>query len=182
MFRIGQMAAYEISKSLSYDSVEIQTPLGLYNGQQLPNAPVVSTILRAGVPLWEGIVDVFDKADCSFVAAYRKHSGDDSFTINQEYVTCPDLNGRILILADPMLATGASLVEALKELYEFGTPIATYIVCAIASSVGIELVQREFPQIHIWTADIDEELTAKGYIVPGLGDAGDLSYGQKMQF
>jgi uracil phosphoribosyltransferase len=185
MFRIGQMIAFELSKELNNEQAEIQTPLGIYYGKKISSQPVVGTILRAGVPLFEGILDVFDKADCSFIAAYRKHAKDgveDTFTISQEYVTCPDLEGRTLIIADPMLATGASLVEALKELKTYGTPNKTHIICAIASQVGLELVQREFPEVHIWVADIDDELTAKGYIVPGLGDAGDLSFGPKMQF
>jgi uracil phosphoribosyltransferase len=185
MFRIGQLVAYELSKHLANDPAEIQTPMGIYSGKKINTQPVVGTILRAGVPLFEGILDVFDRADCSFIAAYRKHAKDgvdDSFTISQEYVTCPELEGRTLIVADPMLATGASLVEALKELKTYGNPSSTHVICAIASQLGLELVQREFPGIHIWVADIDDELTAKGYIVPGLGDAGDLSFGSKMQF
>jgi uracil phosphoribosyltransferase len=182
MFRIGQIAAIEISKHLPYTEVEITTPLGICNSKQLAMQPVITTILRAGVPMFEGILDFFDQADSGFVAAYRKHSSDDSFTINQEYVTCPDIEGRILIVADPMLATGASLVEAIKELKLFGTPKSIHVVCAIASQVGLEMIQRELGEINIYTADIDDELTAKGYIVPGLGDAGDLSYGKKMQF
>jgi uracil phosphoribosyltransferase len=182
MFRVGQIVAYELSKHLAHNTIQIETPMGLYDGKTIAQQPVVCTILRAGVPLFEGILDVFDKADCSFVAAYRKHAKDDSFTINQEYVTCPELEGRTLIVSDPMLATGASLVEALKELKTFGKPSSIHVVCAIASQLGIELLRREMPEVHVWVADIDDELTAKGYIVPGLGDAGDLSYGQKMQF
>ncbi len=183
MFRIGNIIAYEISKHLQVLPKDISTPLGIYNAQTLAKQPVVGTILRAGVPLFEGILDIFDKADCCFVAAYRKHAkDDDSFTINQEYVTCPELTDRVLILADPMLATGASLVEAIKELQSFGKPSEIHIACSIASAIGLELVQKELGDIHIWVADIDEELTGKGYIVPGLGDAGDLSYGSKMQF
>ncbi len=181
MERIGQVIAIEISKLLEYEAVEITTPLATYNGKQLRTQPVIGTILRAGIPLFDGILQVFDKADCAFVAAFRKHTGD-SFSISQEYVTCPELDNRVLILADPMLATGASLVEALRELRTYGKPSAIHVVCAISSKLGLELVTREFPEAHIWTADIDEELTAKGYIVPGLGDAGDLSYGSKMQF
>jgi uracil phosphoribosyltransferase len=181
MERIGQIIAIEISKKMSYDAVDITTPLATYNGAQLNAQPVVGTILRAGIPLFDGVLSIFDHADCAFVAAFRKHAGD-SFSISQEYVTCPELENRTLILADPMLATGASLVEALKELKTFGKPSAIHVACAISSQLGIELVAREFPEAHIWTADIDEELTAKGYIVPGLGDAGDLSYGSKMQF
>jgi uracil phosphoribosyltransferase len=182
MFRIGQLVAYELSKHLAHEATEVETPMGIYSGKKISAQPVVGTILRAGVPLFEGILDVFDKADCSFIAAYRKHAKDDSFTISQEYVTCPELEGRTLIIADPMLATGASLVEALKELKTYGEASSTHIICAIASQLGLELVHREFPNVHIWVADIDDELTAKGYIVPGLGDAGDLSYGSKMQF
>jgi uracil phosphoribosyltransferase len=183
MHRIGNVLAYELSKELVFTTKEISTPLGMFSGASLTMQPVVGTILRAGVPLFEGILDMFDKADCCFVAAYRKHAKhDDSFTINQEYVTCPELTGRTLILADPMLATGASLIEAIRELKEFGQPSSIHVVFAIASVVGLEMVQKALPDIHIWVADIDEELTAKGYIVPGLGDAGDLSYGTKMQF
>lgn len=182
MHRIGQLMGYEISKHLAHQKTEIYTPLGIYKAKTIATQPVLCTILRAGIPLFEGLLDVFDKADCSFVAAYRKHAKDDSFTINQEYVTCPELENRTLILADPMLATGASLVAALQELKTYGKPSSVHIVCAIASQLGVELVQREFPDVHIWLADIDNELTAKGYIVPGLGDAGDLSYGSKMQF
>jgi uracil phosphoribosyltransferase len=181
MQRIASVIAYELSKHLPMKISEITTPLATYSARQLQSQPVVGTILRAGVPMFDGILEVFDKADCCFVAAYRKHSADDTFTINQEYVTCPDLTGRDLILADPMLATGASLVQAVRELKTFGEPRSIHIVCAISNSVGLELVQRELGEIHIWTADVDEELTAKGYIVPGLGDAGDLSYGSKLQ-
>jgi uracil phosphoribosyltransferase len=182
LFRIGQIAAIELSKQLQTQKVEIATPLGLYKSKEIDVQPVLATILRAGVPLWEGVLDIFDKADCCFVAAYRKHAKNgESFTINQEYVTCPNLDGRDLIVADPMLATGASLVEAIRELKEYGSPRSIHVVCAIASQVGIEMLKRELPDVHIWTADIDEELTAKGYIVPGLGDAGDLAFGAKMQ-
>jgi uracil phosphoribosyltransferase len=181
MERIGQIIAMEISKKMSYTSHSVTTPLATYDGVQLKNQPIVGTILRAGIPLFDGILSIFDHADCAFVAAFRKHTGD-SFRISQEYVTCPELTDRVLILADPMLATGASLVSALQELKTYGIPSAIHVACAISSQLGIELVAREFPDAHIWTADIDEELTAKGYIVPGLGDAGDLSYGNKMQF
>lgn len=182
MERIGEIAAYEISKTLPYNEVDIATPLGTYNGKALAQEPVVVTILRAGIPLYQGILNYFDKADSGFVAAYRKHKPDESFEINQEYVTCPDLTDRTLIIADPMLATGASLIMALEELYEYGKPAQVHIVAAIACTEGIEAVKRRFPDFDIWAADIDDELTAKGYIVPGLGDAGDLSFGSKMQF
>jgi uracil phosphoribosyltransferase len=182
MERIGEVAAYEISKVLGYQPLEVITPLAIYNGIQLNRQPVVATILRAGVPLYQGILNYFDKADSAFIAAYRKHKPDESFEINQEYVTCPNLDGRTLIIADPMLATGASLVMALEELHDYGQPDEVHVVVAIACEEGIEAIQKKFPTFTIWAADIDEELTAKGYIVPGLGDAGDLSFGQKMQF
>lgn len=182
MERIGEVAAYEISKTMAFKDVEITTPLGIYNGKAFENEPVIVTILRAGVPLYQGMLNYFDKADSGFVAAYRKHKPDDSFEINQEYVVCPNLDGRTLIIADPMLATGASLIMALEELHDYGRPKEVHVVVAIACTEGIAAIRNKFPDFTIWAADIDEELTAKGYIVPGLGDAGDLSFGSKMQF
>ena len=182
MCRIGEIIAVEISKHLQTIDKEITTPLGFYNSKTLKQQPVITTILRAGVPMFDGILNIFDKANCGFVAAYRKHGIDDSFEINQEYVTCPEITDRDLIIADPMIATGASLVMALKELERYGKPKSIHIACAISSQLGLELVSRQYPDALIWTADIDDELTAKSYIVPGLGDAGDLSYGEKMQF
>jgi uracil phosphoribosyltransferase len=148
----------------------------------MAHQPVIATIFRAGFPLFQGMLSYMDKADCAFIAAYRKHNKDGSFNINQEYVTCPDLTGRTLIVADPMLATGASLIMALEELFEYGKPAAVHIAVAIASTEGVSALRQKFPDFHIWAADIDDELTAKGYIVPGLGDAGDLSFGSKLQF
>jgi len=182
MERIGEVAAYEVSKTMAFDSTEIETPLGMKASSKMNQHPVVTTILRAGVPLFQGVLNYFDKADCSFIAAYRKHTKGDEFKIEQQYVTCPELEGRILILADPMLATGASLITALDELRTYGKPLSTHIVVAVACTAGISAVRAKYPDIHFWIAGIDEELTAKGYIVPGLGDAGDLSYGAKMQF
>lgn len=182
MERIGEVAAYEISKTFSYEKKIIETPLGEKETTILNSQPVLTTILRAGVPLFQGILNYFDKADCSFIAAYRKHTTGDEFEINQQYVTCPELEGRMLILADPMLATGASLVTALDELRTYGKPSAIHIVVAVACTAGIDYVKNKYPELTFWIADIDEELTAKGYIVPGLGDAGDLAYGPKMQF
>lgn len=182
MERIGEVAAYEISKELVYHDTDIHTPLGTYNGRDLSSQPVIATILRAGVPLYQGMLNYFDKADSAFIAAYRKHKPDESFEINQEYVTCPNLEGRTLIIADPMLATGASLIMALDELHDYGRPSSVHVVVAIACTEGIDAIRKRYPEFVIWAADIDEELTAKGYIVPGLGDAGDLSFGAKMQF
>lgn len=181
MERIGEVAAYELSKQLPFAERVVQTPMGESTVMVLETQPVLATILRAGVPLHQGLLNYFDKGDCAFIAAYRKHHRDGSFEIEQHYITCPPLEGRVLIIADPMLATGASLVLALETLLGYGKPSQIHIVTAIACSVGIENVLRKFPEAEIWAGDIDDELTAKGYIVPGLGDAGDLAFGSKQQ-
>ena len=181
--RIGEIIAYEISKTFLWQEQEIQTLLGTHISKVLLNQPVLATILRAGLPLHNGLLNYFDKADNAFISAYRKHSRDGSFKIRLEYLSCPSIDNRILILCDPMLATGASLVAALRWLLNNGTPSEIHIVCAIAATEGLEYVAREFGEkIYIWCGDIDDELTAKGYIVPGLGDAGDLAFGPKSQF
>ncbi|KQT23950.1 uracil phosphoribosyltransferase [Chryseobacterium sp. Leaf405] len=181
MERIGEIAAFEISKSLEHKEIEIQTPLDAIKVKEIAVQPVITTILRAGVPLFEGILNYFDKADCGFVAAYRKHDANDYFSIKQDYLTCPNIDGRPLIVADPMLATGASLIEAIKDLLTNGTPTQLHVVAAIASRQGVETIEKAYPDAKIWVGAIDENLTAKGYITPGLGDAGDLSYGEKLQ-
>lgn len=179
--RIAEVAAYEISKTLDWEAYDAETPLGTAIGLKLKKQPVLANILRAGLPMHEGLLNYFDKADNAFISAYRKHHRDGSFEIKLEYVSCPDLEGRVLILADPMLATGSSLVKTIEELREEGEPSQIHIVCSIACTVGIENVLRQAPHVKIWCGDIDDELTAKGYIVPGLGDAGDLAYGTKTQ-
>lgn len=179
--RIGFIAGYEISKTLPHARQQVQTPLGMADCHVLGGQPVIATILRAGMPVHQGLLQCFDGADSAFVAAYRKHHADGSFEIYSHYTTCPDLDGRPLIIADPMLATGASLVLALDTLLENGTPSCIHIVVAIAATEGIERVRRKYPQATIWAGDVDDELTAKSYIVPGLGDAGDLAFGQKRQ-
>jgi len=179
--RIGSVAAYEISKKLPYVPVTVQTPMGMAIVNNLEAQPVVATIMRAGLPLYQGILNFFDKADSAFIGAYRKHRKDDSFEIDQTYVTSPELVGRPLIVADPMLATGSSLILALDALVAYDSPSEIHIVSVIACTVGIEAIQRKYPQCTLWIAAIDEELTAKGYIVPGLGDAGDLAFGSKRQ-
>ncbi|MCA6068983.1 uracil phosphoribosyltransferase [Chryseobacterium sp. RG1] len=181
MERIGEIAAFEISKGLEQKEVEIQTPLDTITVKEIAVQPVITTILRAGVPLFEGILNYFDKADCGFVAAYRKHDANDYFSIKQDYLTCPNIEGRPLIVGDPMLATGASLIEAIKDLLTNGNPSQLHIVAAIASRQGVETIEKAYPNAKIWVGAIDEELTSKGYITPGLGDAGDLSYGEKLQ-
>ncbi len=181
MERIGEIAAFEISKKLDYKEMEITTPLDKIKVKEIAVQPVITTILRAGVPLFQGVLNYFDKADCGFVAAYRKHDMNDYFSIKQDYLTCPNIEGRPLIVADPMLATGASLIEALKDLLTHGKPLQIHIVAAIASRQGVEAIRMAYPEAHIWIGAIDEELTSKGYITPGLGDAGDLSFGEKLQ-
>ncbi len=179
--RIGEVAAYEISKVLPFVEAEIQTPLGIAEHKMLKDQPVLATILRAGLPLHQGLLNYFDKADNAFISAYRKHNKDGSFEISLDYVSCPELEHRVVIISDPMLATGSSLVKTIHFLKEEGNPREIHIVAAIACTVGIEYVKREEPSVTIWCGDIDDELTAKGYIVPGLGDAGDLAFGTKVQ-
>ena len=180
--RIGEIAAYEISKLLPWKESEIQTPLGIHNSKVLVQQPVLATILRAGLPLHNGMLNYFDKADNAFISAYRKHHHDGTFEISLEYMSCPSLNDRVVIISDPMLATGSSLVKTINYMKEENSPASFHVVVAIACSVGIEFIHRECGKdITIWCGDIDDELTAKGYIVPGLGDAGDLAFGTKMQ-
>jgi uracil phosphoribosyltransferase len=179
--RIAEIAAFEISAKLEYESRDIQTPLGIATCKVLKEQPIVASILRAGLPMHNGLLNIFDKADCAFISAYRKHKLDGSFDIRLEYVSCPDLDNRVLIISDPMLATGSSLVKTLTALKDEGNAKEIHIVTAIACTVGIEYVKRAEPNVVIWCGEIDEELTAKGYIVPGLGDAGDLAFGPKAQ-
>jgi uracil phosphoribosyltransferase len=179
--RIGEVAAYEISKTLAWEEKEITTPLGIANCKVLQSQPVLATILRAGLGLHNGLLNFFDKGENAFISAYRKHKPDGTFEISIEYLSCPEIDGKVVIISDPMIATGASLVKAIQYLKAEGVIKEIHIVCAIACTVGIEFVLREQPKATIWCGDIDDEITAKGYIVPGLGDAGDLAFGQKMQ-
>jgi uracil phosphoribosyltransferase len=179
--RIGEVAAYEISKVLAFKEVDVETPLGTATSKLLEHQPVIATILRAGLPLHQGLLNYFDKADNAFISAYRKHHKDGTFEISLDYISCPEIEDRVLIISDPMLATGSSLVKTIQFLKAEGRPKEIHIVAAIACTVGIEYVKREDPAVTIWCGDIDDELTAKGYIVPGLGDAGDLAFGVKIQ-
>jgi len=180
--RIGEVAAYELSKTLQFKNVEVTTPLGVAPTQLLTEQPVLATILRAGLPLHQGMLNYFDKADNAFISAYRKHHPDGSFEISLEYLSCPNLNDRVLILCDPMLATGASLVETIQAIKKTYTPAQIHIVVTIASEKGIAHVEKELgADTPIWCAAIDPILNDKSYIVPGLGDAGDLAFGTKMQ-
>ncbi|MFM7054507.1 MAG: uracil phosphoribosyltransferase [Bacteroidota bacterium] len=178
--RIGEIAAYEISKTLPYHSKDFTTPLGVAPMDVPSEQPVVATILRAGLPLHQGVLNYFDHADNAFISAYRKHHKDGSFEISLEYVAAPSLDGRIVILTDPMLATGQSMVMTYKAMLERGVPAHTHVVSVIASSLGVEYVKKHLSSnITLWIGAVDEELTAQSYIVPGLGDAGDLAYGEK---
>jgi uracil phosphoribosyltransferase len=179
--RIAEVIGYEISKKMPWEEKEITTPLGTSNSKVLAEQPVLATILRAGLGMHTGLLNYFDKGDNAFISAYRKHNPDGSFDIHMEYMSCPEMDERIVIISDPMIATGSSLVKSIEFLKEEGNIKELHIVCAIACTVGIEYVKRAVPKATIWCGDIDDEITAKGYIVPGLGDAGDLAFGAKMQ-
>lgn len=180
--RLGHIFAYEISKRLDYSPKEIITPLATAHLNTCDDKVVVSTILRAGLPLHKGILDVFDNAESAFIAAFRKYDKGDDFHIDIEYCTCPALEGKVLVMADTMLATGASIEVAYNKLLDQGgQPVHTHFVCPIASIYAIEFLQKRLPgNTTLWTAAIDEELTSRSYIVPGLGDAGDLAFGSKL--
>ena len=179
--KVGEIGAYEISKRLTWIEREVTTPLGTVMCKVLERQPVLATILRAGLAMHQGLLNYFDRADNAFISAYRKHNADGTFEISLDYISCPDMENRVVIISDPMLATGASLVKTIQYIRGEGSPSEIHIVCAIACTVGIEYVLRAEPKATIWCGDIDDELTAKGYIVPGLGDAGDLAYGVKVQ-
>ena len=179
--RLGEIFAYEVSQTFNASTKDVVTPLGIASVPVYDDKLVVATILRAGLPLHQGILNYFDDAQNAFVAAYRKYDKGEGFHIEIEYASTPDLSGKILILADTMLATGASLEVALKTLWEDGEPEHTHLVCPIASAYAVEYLQKNLPadKVTLWVATIDEELTSHSYIVPGLGDAGDLAYGVK---
>ena len=181
MERVGEIFAYEISKTMNFEPKEVITSLGTAEIPVINSTPVVATILRAGLPLHQGILNYFDNADNAFVSAYREHRKDGEFDIQIEYVSSPEIEKRILVLSDPMLATGHSMVASYKSLLTHGKPKHTHFVSVVASVQGVEYLKRMLPKTGttIWVAAIDDELTAQGYIVPGLGDAGDLAFGQK---
>lgn len=179
--RIAGVCAYEISKTLPWMEKKVTTPLGTSVCKVLEKQPVLATIMRAGLAMHTGLLDFFDKADNAFISAYRKHNEDGTFEISLDYISCPDMENRVVIISDPMLATGASLVKTLQYIREVGNPSEIHIACALACTVGLEFVLKAEPNAIIWCGDIDDELTEKGYIVPGLGDAGDLAYGAKVQ-
>ena len=179
--RIGEIFGYEISKTLNYSAKQVTTPLGIADVPTHDDKIVAATILRAGLPLHQGLLNYFDDAQNAFVAAYRKYDKGEDFHINIEYATSPSLEGKVLLLADTMLATGASLEIAYRKLCENGQPAHTHLVCPMASAYAVEYLKKNMPadKVTLWVAAIDEELTSHSYIVPGLGDAGDLAFGTK---
>lgn len=181
--RVGEILGYEMSKSLNYESKTVETPLGTLPIPLPKNDVVLCSILRAGIPLHNGLLNYFDKAENAFISAYRHHKNNsDDFEIIVEYLACPNLEGKTLVLADPMLATGQSIVATFKALEPFGTPKAIHLVSVIGAQPGIDFVEKHLGEnVHLWIATVDEKLNSKGYIVPGLGDAGDLAFGEKLQ-
>lgn len=179
--RIGEIMSYEMSKFLDFQYHDVITPLGICKTPVLTDNIVICSVLRAGIPLHQGVLNYFDKAENAFISAYRKSNKDGSFDIRVEYLASPSIDGKTLLLVDPMLATGKSLLSAYKTLIYNGVPGKVHIASVIASKQGIEYLNEYFDdEIHFWTADIDPELDSHSYIVPGLGDAGDLAFGPKI--
>ncbi|WP_164122200.1 uracil phosphoribosyltransferase [Sphingobacterium sp. xlx-130] len=177
--RLGEIIAYEISKTLTYAPEEIETPLGISEMHTLTEQPVLVTLIRAGLPFHQGFLNVFDQADSGFIAAYRHTKKSGEFEIHRKYENTPDLDGKIVIVSDPMLASGKSLVLCCRELLSAYNIKELHIAAIIASQEGLQHVRAFIPEAQIWVGDVDNELTSKSYIVPGLGDAGDLAYGSK---
>ena len=181
--RIGEVLGYEFSKSIDYERQAIKTPLGIKNTYLPSKKIVICSILRAGVPLHNGLLNYFDEAENAFISAYRHHKENpETFEIIVEYLACPSLEGKTLVLADPMLATGQSMVATFEALKPFGTPKNIHLVSVIGAQDGVNFVNNHFGEhTHLWIAAIDKTLSDKGYIIPGLGDAGDLAFGEKLQ-
>lgn len=177
--RLGEVMAYEISKTLEYHYVDVETPLGVASTHLMPQQPVIATIMRAGLPFHQGLLNVFDRADSAFIAAYRHTKKSGEFEIHKKYQNTPNLDEKVVIMADPMLATGKSLVLCCKDLLSEYNIKELHIATVIASEEGIQHVRAFLPEVQIWVGAVDNELTSKSYIVPGLGDAGDLAYGNK---
>jgi uracil phosphoribosyltransferase len=181
MERIGEILAYELSQKLKYVSEIVKTPLGEKEMFILQEEPVIASVLRAGLPLHQGVLNYFDHAESAFISAYRKHKNNEEYDILIEYLAAPNIDKRDLILCDPMLATGRSMVSAYKSLLLYGNPRKVHIVAAIASEEALVYVKKQMPaNTEIWVAAVDGDLTAQSYIVPGLGDAGDLAFGEKI--
>lgn len=180
--RMGEVFAYELSRTLAYEETDVVSPLGIARMALPAEQPVLSTILRAGLPLHQGLLNYFDRADNAFVSAYRKHrKGEDGFDVEVEYLSSPSIDDRVLIISDPMLATGRSMVLVYKAMLRMGRPKAVHVVSVIASTEGVEYARKHLPPTtRFWLGAVDDEMTAEAYIVPGLGDAGDLAYGNKV--
>ena len=180
--RIGEIFAYEISRTLQYSQKEVVTPLGIANCSVPEENLILGTILRAGLPVHNGMLNIFDKAQNAFIAAYRKYGKDNKFEIHIEYISSPKVDGKTLILTDSMLATGSSMVLAYNKMCELGEPAHTHIVCPVVSEQSLGYLSKQLPhkKVTLWVAAVDEELTNKSFIVPGIGDAGDLAYGNKL--
>lgn len=180
--RIGEIMAYEISKQLSYRTVPVQTPLAEAQCRVVDSNVVLATIFRAGLPFHQGFLNFFDHAENAFVSAYRKYKEKENFDVFIEYIASPDLNGKTLILVDPMLATGASMELSYRALLTKGTPAHIHVASVIASRQAVDYIQNTFPQdkTTVWIGAIDPEINSHSYIVPGLGDAGDLAFGEKL--
>ncbi|MBZ9628657.1 uracil phosphoribosyltransferase [Psychroflexus sp. CAK1W] len=183
--RIGEILSYEMSKSLDFKSRKFKTPLSISSFNKMNENIVIGSILRAGVPLHNGVLNYFDEADNAFVSAFRKKSSDsnpeEDFEIVIEYLASPSLEGKTLVLVDPMLATGLSMINVFKALERLGNPKSIHVLSVIGAQPGVDLIQDYLPEnAHLWIGAIDEKLNQKGYIIPGLGDAGDLAYGQKL--
>jgi len=177
--KLGEILAYEISKTFKYSPEEIQTPLGTCTLQLPVEAPVLGAILRAGLPFHQGFLNYFDKSESAFITAYRKVRRTGDFVIRIDHIATPNLDGKTLILCDTMLATGQSIVEVCKEMMATYKIASLHIAAVIASAEGIQHVRANLPKAKIWVCAVDEEMTSKSYIVPGLGDAGDLAFGEK---
>ncbi len=180
--RLGEVFAYEISKTMDYNVNDVQTPLGVAKVPMLGQQPVLATILRAGLPVQQGLLNIFDQAENAFISAYRKYDDQGEFHIEFEYLASPDLNDKVAILSDPMLASGASMEIGYKALLKKGEPEHVHLVAIIASRKGVDYVidKIQAENVTLWVGAIDEEMTVKSYIVPGLGDAGDLAFGPKI--
>lgn len=177
--RIGEIIAYKISETLTFDTQEIETPLGVANMNLIEEQPVIISIMRAGLPFHQGFLNTFDQADSGFLAAYRHTKKSGEFEIHKQYESVPNLDNKIVIIVDPMLATGKSLAICCQELVDKYAIKELHIAAIIASEEGLSYVKSSIPQAQFWIGDVDKELTTKAYIVPGLGDAGDLAYGSK---
>ena len=180
--RLGQIFAYEISKELEFNELDVQTPLGIANVPLLKQQPVLATILRAGLPLHQGLLNIFDRAENCFISAFRKYNDNGGFDIEFEYMSSPSVEGKVVIVSDPMLASGLSMEIGYRALFSKGTPYHVHLVSVISSQQGVDYIKSEIKDTNVtlWLGAVDAEMTPKSYIVPGLGDAGDLAYGEKI--